>query len=276
MPERERLKPTFLVIGAQKSGTTAAFEYMSAHPGLRAPSKKEINYFLCSSLHALGVEYYESHFPFKDEVEPHVSTFEASPNYLISGEAAARIRAYDPGMKLLVFLRDPAMRAYSAWQMYRRIRKKKPDWFFDWVATCDSSLTRQYYVPRGDAFGESFEDDLCAELAVREKGQVIEMPILRHGLYEEQIRAYREHFPADQMLIESNERFSSDTLAVLGEIEDFVGLERHAWDSSTLQPVFVGQYEKQIPAPAQRLLADFYGERNQRLFAFLNRELPWT
>ena len=92
MPERERLKPSFLVIGAQKSGTTAMFEYLSAHADVRAPSKKEINYFLCSSIHARGREFYESHFPFRDEVEPHVSTFEASPNYLVSGDAAERNR----------------------------------------------------------------------------------------------------------------------------------------------------------------------------------------
>ena len=39
------MSPGFLIIGAQKSGTTARFRHMQAHPLVRRPVAKEIHYF---------------------------------------------------------------------------------------------------------------------------------------------------------------------------------------------------------------------------------------
>src|SRR5579859_7000316 len=45
--ERETVKRQldFIVIGAQKSGTTALFEYLRRHPELALPEAKEVPYF---------------------------------------------------------------------------------------------------------------------------------------------------------------------------------------------------------------------------------------
>ena len=37
--------PSFLIIGAQKAGTTSLFKYLSAHPNVHMPPEKEIHYF---------------------------------------------------------------------------------------------------------------------------------------------------------------------------------------------------------------------------------------
>jgi hypothetical protein len=179
-------------------------------------------------------------------------------------------------MKLVALLRDPVRRAYSAWQMYRRIHRKNPSWFLDWVRECDSSRAASFYVRRAPGFGERFEDDIAAELEAGEQGRTIELPILRHGYYEEQLRAWLAHFPREQMYIESNERFSAETLTVLGEIEDFVGVPRHAWDEETVAPVFVGDYERAMSEGAQRMLEELYADRNRRLFELLGRSFPWS
>lgn len=40
-----RTEPSFLIIGAQKAGTTALFEYLAQHPRIVRPSEKEIRFF---------------------------------------------------------------------------------------------------------------------------------------------------------------------------------------------------------------------------------------
>ncbi|MAF66339.1 MAG: hypothetical protein CMJ84_11870 [Planctomycetes bacterium] len=270
------LRPRFMVIGAQKSGTTALFEYLSAHPDVAPPTTKEINYFLCGTLHARGLEYYHSHFPAPDPGHPSRVTFEASPNYLTSAEAPGRIRDYDPRMKLLCLLRDPVPRAFSAWQMYRRWTKRNPDWFFEWIYECDREIGRDRYVRRGPCFGEDFEADMRFELEVLAQGRRTEMPILRHGDYREQLEGFLACFPREQLWIEDQGRFVRETRAVLGEVEEFVGLAPTDPADSDLEPVFVGSYRREVPEGAAELLRDHYAAANRELFALLGRELSWA
>ncbi len=270
------LRPRFMVIGAQKSGTTALFEYLSAHPDVAPPTTKEINYFLCGTLHARGLDFYHGHFPARDPERPYQVTFEASPNYLTSAEASERIHGYDPQMKLLCLLRDPVPRAFSAWQMYRRWTQRNPEWFFEWVYECDREIGRDRYVRRASSFGEDFEADMRSELEVLADGARTEMPILRHGNYCQQLESYLARFSRDQLWIEDQGRFVRETPAVLGEVEDFVGLERSERLAADLEPVFVGTYRREIPPGAVELLREHYARANGDLFALLGREFPWS
>lgn len=271
----ERLQPTFLIVGAQKGGTTALFEYLSLHPQVAPPEQKEINFFMCPALVAQGLEFYHSHFPLCSETASGQITFEASPNYLVSTEAPERMRHYNPKMKLIVLLRDPVMRAYSAWSMYRRFFRKKPDWYFEWMQHCDNCVNREKYICRPSTFGESFRADIELELSSRLNGQPIEGPFLRHGFYAEQLHCYRGSFPDSQIYLECNERFRREPAEVLAEIENFLGIRRHAWPPEILRPVFVGDYTNSPPEDAVELLKEIYREQNARLFAMLGRSFPW-
>lgn len=275
MPSQPKLRPAFLVIGSQKGGTTALYKYLSHHPNIVAPEEKEIHFFLCDLRYARGLDFYHSHFPPDDHSSPRRITFEASPNYLTSAEAGKRIHAYDPKMKLIILLRDPIRRAHSAWQMYRRFLQINRDWYFEWMEKCELHVDRDSFVRRPASFGSSFRDDVAAELETVGQGQSIEVPFLRHGFYEEQLRAYREFFPAEQMLIETSERFRDQTKAVLREIESLLGITKYAWDKELLKPVFVGNYNGALPQDAVELLKEVYDRRNQRLYALLGREFPW-
>ena len=304
MTSQPRLRPTFLLIGSQKSGTTALYEYLSLHPNIAAPKQKEINFFVCSLLYARGLDFYHSCFPLDDPASSCRITFDASVNYLVSAEAAERIHAYDAKMKLIVLLRDPVLRAFSAWQMYRRFFQDNRDWYFQWMERCDAPIDRDSYIRRPASFGACFEEDVLAELEARSQGKSIEAPFLRHGFYEEQLRAYQEIFPAGQMLIEDSQRFRDDTRAVLGEIEEFLGIVRHTWAEDLIKPVYVdvrrhgqeagveSRHAASVTVKAKRskaaiynglppqksidLLKEVYDERNQRLYALLGREFPWS
>ena len=268
------MRPGCILIGAQKGGTSAFHRYMASHPAVAPTAIKEINFFNCRSRYARGLDFYHAHFPPAAPWNQAKITFDVTPGYLPNPNAATRIYDYKPDMKMIALLRDPVTRAYSAWQMYRRRYRKNRDWFFDWVRMCDASRGRESFVLRGPSFGECFEDDVLAELDVMAQGETIEMPILTHGLYADQLERYLDLFSLDQILVVSSERFRGETQRVLEEVEDFVGLPRHSWDEVDLT-VYVGPYTHSVPPGVQRMLTAFYAPRNQALFSILDRGFNW-
>jgi hypothetical protein len=115
-----RMLPGFLIVGAQRCGTTSMYRALSQHPAvLKAVLHKGIHYFDTNYLR--GMWWYQAHFPLKAHarrVERSTGTapvtFESSPYYMFHPLAAQRIAAGLPGVKLLVLVRDPVERAYSA------------------------------------------------------------------------------------------------------------------------------------------------------------------
>lgn len=53
--------PSFLIVGAQKSGTRALFNHVRRHPGALPPLRKEVHYF--DFFHERGLDWYRAHFP---------------------------------------------------------------------------------------------------------------------------------------------------------------------------------------------------------------------
>jgi hypothetical protein len=107
-----RMLPGFLIVGAQRCGTTSMYRALSAHPGVRkAVLHKGVHYFDMNYDHSLT--WYRAHFPLRTGAA--AMTFESSPYYLFHPLAGARIAADLPGVKLIVLVRDPVERAYSAY-----------------------------------------------------------------------------------------------------------------------------------------------------------------
>ena len=115
-----RLTPSFVLAGAQRCGTTSLFRALLAHPSVLGPvHHKGINYFDLD--YARGWSWYRGHFPLRSTAALRTrggpaSTFEASGYYLYHPHAAARLAADLPGVKVLVMLRDPVERAWSAYK----------------------------------------------------------------------------------------------------------------------------------------------------------------
>lgn len=119
----------FIVIGAQKSGTTSLFEYLRRHPELRLPEAKEVPYFSNNRRYAEDWgQYLRKAFPFAD---PLARWGTVTPQYMYGGIANAgqhpdgspvesdvhtvpdRIHRQLPDVKLIAILRDPVERARS-------------------------------------------------------------------------------------------------------------------------------------------------------------------
>jgi len=116
-----RMEPSFLIVGAQRCGTTSMFKALRQHPAVLAPPlQKGIHYF--DKNYARGPGWYRSHFPLRasaaragrDTAVPPI-TGESSPYYMFHPLAADRIAADLPGVRLVVLVRDPVERAISAY-----------------------------------------------------------------------------------------------------------------------------------------------------------------
>jgi hypothetical protein len=103
------VKPAFIGLGAQRSGTSWIYACLYEHPQLYMPHK-EINFFARDHRYAWGLDWYERHF---DGCSEGQLPGEYSTTYLDSADAPKRIHDFAPDAKLIMVVRDPAERASS-------------------------------------------------------------------------------------------------------------------------------------------------------------------
>ncbi|MBP2707208.1 sulfotransferase [Microbispora sp. RL4-1S] len=106
--------PSFLIVGAQRCGTTSLYRALARHPLVAKPVlRKGVHYF--DVAYGRGLPWYRAHFPMAARRERgRVLAFEASPYYLFHPLAPARIARDLPGVRLIALVRDPVERAFSA------------------------------------------------------------------------------------------------------------------------------------------------------------------
>lgn len=272
----ERMRPTGVVLGAQKGGTTALYHYLSQHPQVVPSLQKEIHFFNNRRHFARGVDFYHSFFEHRTPVRADKISLDVTPGYLAAASVTApRLFEYDSSLRLVALLRDPVTRGYSAWQMYRKYYSLDRDWFDGWQASYVEDAGSGPVRKRSGSFGNSFADDIREELEAMERGERIEMPFILQGRYARQIKTFYQSFPVEQLLVLSSEELKADTRANLYQLEEHFGLAHYPWRDEQIQPHFEGGYRERISDEARRLLADYYRPYNQELFALLGREFDW-
>lgn len=100
--------PTFLIAGAAKAGSTTLHHYMGSHPQVFMSPDKEPAFFT-AHWHE-GPTWYARHFD-RHAGEPAIG--EATVEYMVHPDAAARIFGLLPQVRLIFILRDPIARAHS-------------------------------------------------------------------------------------------------------------------------------------------------------------------
>jgi sulfotransferase family protein len=184
----------FIGIGAPKCGTTWLSAQLEAHPQIGFAPDKEVYYFADTIARRMagqelrcferGVAWYHEQFP------PAVGAVscrgEFCPAYLYSEEAAARIAAYRPEIKLLLCLRPPVEMIYS-WYWYNR-------------NAVVASLP------------QTFEE-------------MMESPFLRDlGCFARNLRPYLHRFPAENILVVQFEAIRRDPDRVREEVYKFLNV----------------------------------------------------
>lgn len=132
MATADPLLPTLLVAGVTKSGTTSLFAYLAQHPQICAASEKDINYF--SPLRR--GEPIEQPLSMHDRYfahcrgEPH--RLDASPDYFNGGPAVVHaVQEHYPKVKVVMILRDPVARLWSAFRYRKSIGRLDEATSFD-------------------------------------------------------------------------------------------------------------------------------------------------
>lgn len=106
--------PTFLGIGVQRGATTWLHDCLAEHPDVFVPKEKELGYFNYNF--EKGLDWYQAFFR---DAPGHRAIGEITPLYLHTAPIA-RIADQLPDAKLLLILREPISRAYSAYQLMQK------------------------------------------------------------------------------------------------------------------------------------------------------------
>jgi hypothetical protein len=220
--------PDFLIIGAQKSGTTWLADQLSLHPGIfMVPD--EIHFFDKEQNFSRGLQWYSQHF---NLAGPGQLAAEKTPDYLwANGDGAeghlpdVHVKLYQavPTARLLVVVRNPVERALSALTHLVRTRRIAPPYKVD-----ELLLGRKHHRIRGHG-------------------------VISKGFYYRQITAYARLFNRAQIkVLVFEEDIASTPKEGLKQACAFLGIPpMQPHDSAA---VHQNASRRSLP----RLLADFY------------------
>lgn len=193
--------PDFFVVGHPKSGTTALYQMLRAHPGVFL-SLKELGYYASDipwrlrsptlGLPVTTLDDYAAHFL---SAPPTALVGDVSPDYLVSRVAARAIACDAPGARIVAVFREPAAFLRSLHLQVLRTRQED-------------------------------ERDLLTALRRRRPSRLAH-PIPYHEFvkYTDQLRRFHEHFPRERVKVAIYEDFRADNNSTFSAFLDFLGLE---------------------------------------------------
>jgi hypothetical protein len=265
---RAKRLPKLLVIGAQKSGTSALFSYLAQHPRLEPSLYKELDFFGSDLRFGWGLDWYAAQWD-RQSTRRRLR-FDVSPLYMLAPRSAGRIRQCLPQVKMVAVLRDPVQRAYSAWQMYRRQLAEDPNFYRTLIRNHYSPEEQDRFDVRTNAEANDFELAVTREIETLQRGRSMEWSVVELGLYGPQLARYFELFPRNQLLVCDSHELRTNRIVVLNQILRLIGLPNWNWTGANLDDVFVGQTQGPITWGARDQLCDYYRESN----AMLSEMLP--
>jgi hypothetical protein len=205
--------PDFLILGAQKAGTTALYAYLRRHPHITGPSWKEVSFF---DRHWLrGEAWYRGNFPnvlrARDDL-----VGEASPSYLFHPLAPQRVDELVPEARLIVLVRNPVDRAYSHY--HHEVALGREPLSFEEALAAEDERTA----------GE-------AERLASEPGYFSHAwwnyTYRARGRYAEQLERWLDFFPRERLLILSSEELLDEPGRTHAHVLQFLGAEPQPLDA---------------------------------------------
>jgi hypothetical protein len=258
-----RLEPGFIMIGAQRCGTTSLFRALTAHPQLVRPLfHKGVNYFDLN--YYRGADWYRSHFPVAEIARRKTArygppvAFEASGYYLYHPFALQRLAGELPGIKLVAMVRNPVERAFSAYK-HEYARGFEQESFERALELEDERLAGEIDRIRADPAYESFAH---RHHSYRHRGQ-----------YAEQLERAFALFPGGRVHVVQSEAFFRQPAVEYRRLLAFLGLH-------PFEPADFGQHNSRPGAPMNRqtrhTLEEHYAPHDERLARLLGTPLLWS
>jgi len=255
-----RYLPHFIIIGAQKSGTTSLYYYLSQHPQLLQSFKKEVHFF-DGGLHPevdnykKGQEWYRAHFATRKGSCDHFKAFEASPFYIFHPLAAKRIFKLVPEVKLIAVLRNPTERAISHY--FHEKRKGR--------------------------------ESLSINKALQEEDKRV-TPVLKHkdyknnnfihcsykhrGLYCKQLERFLKYYSWEHILVINSEELFLEPENTLKRVFAFVGVDTE-FKVKDVKPQNVTLNRSDVDPKVYEYLNDYFAPHNQALYELIGKNYDW-
>jgi hypothetical protein len=268
--------PDFLIVGAQKAATSSLYYYLSQHPNIIGSRPKEVCFFDRDENYSKGINWYRKNFP-KTKITKEAKYFEATPAYIYRSFAAERIYNFNPKIKIIVILRDPVERAFSAWKMYKHISTiKRPNVIQNgYVKELGNNILREYYnYPTGfPAFEKAIDDDINK---FKEFSEFEEPSIVRRGIYYPQLRRYMELFGSENILIIGfKDLVAKNKIGELNRVLNFINLPVSNWKFLCDEPKNTSRIKESLSDTASEKLRSFFEPHNNDLFEYIGYQPNW-
>ena len=257
-----RILPDFLIIGAEKSGTTSLYDYIIQHPSVFPSMVKEVEFF--ENKFSKEICFYKSNFPtklskfyFEKLKKIKFFTGEATPTYFFYPHAPNRVAKFLPQVKLIIILRNPVDRAYSNYN--HSIRGKTEKLSFEEAI-------------------KSEKDRLNPELSLIEKDDTYLSYSLRHhayllkGIYLKHIEMWQKYFDKENFFIFSTEELQNNPNKIVNEVFSFLELEKY--DIVNLKKLNTGKYEE-MKLETRNYLIEYFKPYNEKLFNLIGKTFDW-
>jgi len=257
---QNRMLPDFVIIGAQKSGTSSLFAYLSQHPRLLPSYRKEVHFFDGGldprfDYFQNGPAWYRAHFPLESQRVAQSQVFEASPLYIFNPLVPERMFDLLPNVKIIAVLRNPTERAISH--------------YFHMIRTGDESLPIQEAL---------MEEERRLESSITNKNYkshaFIYQSYKSRGLYQQQLDRFLQFFPQQNILVLCSEDLFSNPELTLRRVFEFVEVDP-GFKVKDLTPSNVASNRSKIAPSVYEYLDRYFQPHNEALYEFLGYRLNW-
>ena len=256
----EKRMPKAIVIGVAKCGTRELIDFMHLHPHIQIYHKNsyEMQYF--DRRYNKGVAWFKEQMPcsFSNQI-----TVMKMAAYFHNSVVPERIYKFNESIKLILIVREPISRTYSAYTFFKLRKKYKT--FSDFVINDENE--------------------------VREQDKKMKM-----STYDENMKLWLKYFNLSQFLIIEHNEFKHDPVSVLVKVEQFLGLGHFITSDMFVYNTEKGFYciksnltttkmscyagnrgrsHEPIPQETMSKLTEYFKPKNERFFSLIGKSFSW-
>lgn len=191
------------IVGTQKSGTTSLFDWLAQHPEVNAPiAVKDFPAFSINNELYPRTTKLESLFNDSDKSRKKLR-LGADANLVYSSNGIANLSKKSPHCKIILLLRKPEERCFSAWKFAReRLLEER-------------------------SFEEAIASELTGNCYPDSSYEGLQMNYLDHSRYVQQYEKINRHFRPDQVMLVTFEKLTTKSPQTIKEICTFLGIDDH-------------------------------------------------
>jgi len=186
------------IIGSQKSGTSSLFDILAQHDEIICSEPKENVFFSQKRFFNKGEKYL---IPFFANHVSDKTLLSADVQMLVNKNSIERLKSYNPKVKIIIILRDPVERAYSAFNFAKQKGIEKPDSNFI------------------DVFRSNTKDPNY------ERNENSQFDYFYDGLYYKHISLWKNNFPKENIFVCTMSQLKVSPKKLFDNLFSFLELE---------------------------------------------------